>query len=61
MLTTNCDIRMILGGSYSSEVCDIRSAARFFEVSDAQNKRTGFRLEFVPRAPILIVGLSMAE
>jgi formylglycine-generating enzyme required for sulfatase activity len=44
MLTGDCDIRMIRGGSYSSEVRDIRSAARFFEASDAQSKRIGFRV-----------------
>ena len=44
MLTGDCDIRMIRGGSYSSEVRDIRSAARFFEASDARSKRIGFRV-----------------
>ena len=54
MLTGNCDIRMIRGSSYFSEVRGIRSALRFFEASDAQSKRIGFRvIQELPQRAIL--------
>ena len=61
MLTGDCDIRMMRGGSYSSEVRNIRSASRFFEASDAQSKRIGFRVvrELPYRA--ILAALSIAS
>ena len=44
MTSGHCDLRVIRGGTYISEVRDVRSASRFFAESGTQSKRIGFRV-----------------
>ncbi len=44
MASGHCDLRVIRGGTYISDVRDVRSASRFFAESGKQSKRIGFRV-----------------
>jgi len=44
MARGHCDLRVIRGGAYISDVRDVRSASRFFAETGKRSKRIGFRV-----------------